>query len=358
MGRRKSRWIAAALLLHGLIPHAWAQTAPGTNITNTATLQYSVGANSRTVQSNTTRLTVQVARTTALAEILQFVSSAATVPAVGPTLCFANGSFGSLGAPLRQDGTVLDPSQPTPLAASTVVHGGEPAFIRLTDGDQNRNDTVRDTVEVTVRSVAGDVERLRLTETGVDTGVFVGHVPTAVSTVVPNDCVLQVRRDESITVSYADPLTPADTAADTALVDPFGLVFDSRTGQPVNGARVQLINAATNAAAIVLGDDGVSRYPAVTVTGQAVTDSGGTTYNLPAGVFRFPLVTPGTYRLVITPPAGYAAPAAAAARGAVPARGRFLRQQLRGSRSACGSDRGRAAGSCGHRIVSAEVGKR
>jgi len=309
VGRRKSRWTAAVLLLlHGLLPAAWAQTAPGTSITNTATLQYSVGTNARTVQSNTTRLTVQVARTSATAEILQFAIGSQTVPSVGPTQCFANGSFGNMGAPVRQDGTVLDPSQATPLAASTVVHGGEPAFIRLTDGDQNHNDAVRDTVEVTLRSVAGDVERLRLTETGVDTGVFVGYVPTAASAVTPNDCVLQVRRDESITVNYTDPLTPTDTALDSALVDPFGLVFDSRTGQPVNGARVQLVNAANGTGATVLGDDGVSRYPAVMVTGQAVTDSGGTTYNLPAGVFRFPLVTPGDYRLVITPPAGYAAP--------------------------------------------------
>ena len=195
VGRRKTRWTAAALLLlNGLMPGAWAQTAPGTNITNTATLQYSVGTTSRTVQSNTTQLSVQVARTSAIAEILQFSSGAPTVPSVGPTQCFANGAFSDLGAPLRQDGTVLDPSQATPLAASTVVHGGEPAFIRLTDGDQNRNDTLRDTVEVTVRSVAGDVERLRLTETGVDTGVFVGHLPTAASAVTPNDCVLQVRR--------------------------------------------------------------------------------------------------------------------------------------------------------------------
>ena len=34
VGRRKTRWTAAALLLlNGLMPGAWAQTAPGTNIT-------------------------------------------------------------------------------------------------------------------------------------------------------------------------------------------------------------------------------------------------------------------------------------------------------------------------------------
>jgi uncharacterized repeat protein (TIGR01451 family) len=300
--------VAGLLLLQCLSSHVWAQTAPGASVSNTASLQYSVGANVRNVQSNTVQLTVQPARTSATAQILHYAAGAPTVPTVGPTQCFANGAFGDLGAPTLQDGTVLDPAQATPLAASEVVHGGEPAFIRLSDGDQNRNSTQRDWVEVTLRSLAGDVERLRLVETGEDTGVFIGHVSTATGNVTAGDCVLQVRRDESITVSYADPLTPDDTAGDSALVDPFGLVFDSRTGLPVNGARVQLISAATGAEAVVVGDDGISRYPAVMVTGQAVTDSGGTVYNLPAGVFRFPLVAPGDYRLVIAPPTGYAFP--------------------------------------------------
>lgn len=309
VGPRKARWHAALLLLlPGLLSSAWAQTAPGTNISNTAALQYTVGASARSAQSNTVQLTVQPATTSATVEILHYAPGAPAVASAGPAQCFANGAFGNLAAPQFLNGSVIDPSLPTPLASSAFVHGGEPVFIRLSDADQNRDSTVRDWVEATLRSDAGDQERLRLIETGADTGVFVGYMPTAASTVSVGDCVLQVQRDESIAVSYADPLTPVDTAGDSALVDPFGLVFDSRSGLPVNGARVELINSATGTAATVVGDDGVSSYPAVMVTGQAVTDSGGTTYNLPAGVFRFPLVAPGNYRLQITPPAGYAFP--------------------------------------------------
>ena len=59
------------------------------------------------------------------------------------------------------------------------------------------------------------------------------------------------------------------------------------------------------------GDDGVSRYPSEMVTGQPVTDQGGTQYILPAGVFRFPLVAAGTYRLEVVPPGNYNSPRSA-----------------------------------------------
>jgi len=109
-------------------------------------------------------------------------------------------------------------------------------------------------------------------------------------------------------VAYVDPTDNTDAAHDDALVDPFGLIFDSQTGSPVNGARVRLIDANTGLAANVFGDDGVSRFPNEMVTGQNVTDQGGTQYSLPAGVFRFPLVAPGNYRLEVLPPGNYAFP--------------------------------------------------
>ena len=68
------------------------------------------------------------------------------------------------------------------------------------------------------------------------------------------------------------------------------------------------INVATGLAATVFGDDGVSRYPSEMVTGQVVTDQGGTQYSMPAGVFRFPLVAPGSYRLEVLPPGNFAFP--------------------------------------------------
>ena len=75
--------------------------------------------------------------------------------------------------------TPIDLSHPVPLTAATQIHQGEPIFIRLTDLDQNLNQTVAETVLVTVSNPAnGDVEVIRLTETGPNTGVFAGYLPT------------------------------------------------------------------------------------------------------------------------------------------------------------------------------------
>ena len=88
-------------------------------------------------------------------------------------------------------------------------------------------------------------------------------------------------------------------------------MFDSQTGAPVNGARVRLVVAGSGAPAVVRGDDGVSAYAAELITGQSVTDAGGTVYAFAPGVFRFPLVAAGDYRLVVEPPDRYSAPSTA-----------------------------------------------
>ncbi|MBC7728904.1 MAG: DUF11 domain-containing protein, partial [Microbacteriaceae bacterium] len=82
--------------------------------------------------------------------------------------------------------------------------------------------------------------------------------------------------------------------------------FDAATGLPVNGAQVTLISLATGQPAAVLGNDGVSSYPATVTSGASVTDSGGTVYTVPPGRYQFPRIGPGSYRLAVTPPANYA----------------------------------------------------
>jgi uncharacterized repeat protein (TIGR01451 family) len=299
-------WWLAALLLAGLAP-AVAATDPGTSIRNRALVSYLANGSAHDALSNEVVAVVQAAQTPSAISILRYNPGGATaVATIGPTQCRSAGTFAPLAAPALLDGTVLNPAQRSVLSVSEIVHGNDPVFVRLTDGDQNRNSILADTVDIQVRSAAGDTETLRLTETGPDTGEFVGYIATSTGTVTPGDCVLQVVRDENISTSYTDPLTPTDTSGAAALVDPYGLVFDSSTGTAINGARVRLIDALTGLDAVVYGDDGVSRYPAQMVTGNAVTDAGGTSYTFPTGVFRFPLVAPGQYRLIITPPGGYA----------------------------------------------------
>ena len=291
-----------------------AATPPGTLINNTAQVDYLQGATPSVSRSNDVSVVVQATTTPSSVSILRYSPGAATsVASIGPTLCRSGASYSTLPAPALLNGTLLNPSQATPLDATNTVHGGEPIFLQLVDPDQNRDPTVRDTIDLRVTSASGDAEFLRLTETGVDTGAFAGYIATSTTTAVPGDCVLQVVRNETLGVNYTDPLTPSDTSSATALVDPYGLVFDSSTGVPVDGVRIRLVNLQTGQDALVLGDDGVSRYPATIVTGSPATDSGGTTYTLPAGVFRFPLVTPGNYQLQLQPPAGYAFPSAVSA---------------------------------------------
>ena len=70
-------------------------------------------------------------------------------------------------------------------------------------------------------------------------------------------------------------------------------LVDDATGLPATG---------------ILGDDGVSSFPATLTSGGSVTDGGGAVYNFGPGGFRFPVVPAGTYRYAVTPPGEYIFP--------------------------------------------------
>lgn len=300
---------ALAILALGPV-RAPAQTPPGTLIRNIAAVEFidGNGIAGRTL-SNPADFTVLPAPSRATLTLLRSASQG-TPGATAPTQCVGPGGTVTLPPPVLADGTTVDPALPLPLVAAPIVHGGEALFLRLRDTDQNLDATVIDTVEIDVTASGGDRERVRLSESGPDTGEFVGYIQTRAAAASSGDCVLQVERDATLASSYADTSDATDTATAQALVDPFGLVFDSRTGEPVNGVRVRLVTAS-GAPAQVFGDDGVSAYPAEIVTGQPVTDAGGAVYNFAPGVFRFPLVASGDYRFEIVPPIGHAFPSRA-----------------------------------------------
>ncbi len=75
------------------------------------------------------------------------------------------------------------------------------------------------------------------------------------------------------------------------MVDPYGIIFDSATGLPLNGATITMINTATGLPATILGDDGVSSYPATLTSGGSTSDSSGKLYTFSPGGFRFPFCT-------------------------------------------------------------------
>lgn len=296
----------------------WSVTPSGTIIANVATATYTpVPAGSPvTVTSPAASVTSVVRRTTAVIEFLQYAPEApgAHLISVQPTAyspsADMNGPFISLSAPVPAGATTpIDLTNPVPLVSPTQYHAGEPVFIHLTDGDQNNDPAVAETIVVTIRDdKTGDTEVLRLTETGPNAGVFFGYVQSSIEPAAGNDGYLGMVNDSNIIASYVDASDPTDSSSVTALVDPYGIVFNSMTGQPVDGAIVTLVNITTGSYATVYGDDGISTFPSALTTGGTAVDSSGRNYSMSPGGYRFPFISPGRYRLDVIPPAGYRSP--------------------------------------------------
>lgn len=280
---------------------------PGDEIPNTAFIDFQIGDNNRTTPSNTVVDAYEITRapnnrTSANVDFLHYAPGDGTNGLQNGNVDPAQCSTGTT-MPRDRDGNNIDLTQPVDLAArEAVYHKLDPVFIRLIDQDQNINLLAPDTVTVTVRSDTGDSEEIVLTETGADTGEFIGGLNTddeaVVGSFVTNNCVLTVKTDGAVTVDYVDPQDLTDIAGATALVDPFGTVFNSQTGEPVSGARVRIARAG-GADADVTGDDGSSVYPSTVISGGAVTDSGGTQYDFETGDFRFPFVEGGQEYILI-----------------------------------------------------------
>jgi uncharacterized repeat protein (TIGR01451 family) len=311
-GRAKV-WLGNSLLFAAFLIVAQVSVAqvtlPGTLIRNTANVQFQgPGAVANTTLSNEVSLAVQPLPSRSALQIARYDAGSQTAATAGPTQCRQGASFVTLPPPAIQGGTNIDPTTAVPLTATNVAHAGEAVFVRVVDLDRNHDGALVETVDVRVTALAtGDAEIVRLSETGPNTGTFVGYIGTSAAT-ASADCSLDVALNSEIEATYVDPSDDTDAAKADALMDPYGVVFDAQSGSPINGARVRLINALTGQPAAVFGDDGVSHYPSEMVTGQPVTDQGGTQYSMPAGVFRFPLVAPGSYKFEVVPPGNYAFP--------------------------------------------------
>ena len=164
----------------------------------------------------------------------------------------------------------------------------------------------RKTVTLT-STLTGDIETFEAVETGPNTGIFqISSVPTrgaGSNPEVKGNGFLEVLPNDQLTAT----VNGCGSASATILMDPFGVIFDSKTGGPVNGATVSIVDASGHPVA-VKGEDGVSAFPSSIISGTVVTDTSGKAYNFPPGGFWFPRVPSGTYRLQVLPPNGYSFP--------------------------------------------------
>ncbi|HJS12778.1 MAG TPA: hypothetical protein VJ811_16020, partial [Sphingopyxis sp.] len=304
--------VAAAML--PATPPARAQV-----ITNTASAQWTHDGQPGQALSNRVDVTVTArpAPPPAIATYRLTNGGGGKSVALAPTQCnrpAARGATSTVDLGGVYEGISTAPAS---LQSTNNFRAGEVLVVGVTLASANADPQGRDTLPVVLELENGDREAITLTETANSSGEFVGIINTigVPPAVVPGDCRLSVNPGAPLTLRVTDQANASLVALATIsfLVDPFGIVFDSGDGAPVAGSRVTIVDAATGQPAQVFGDDGVSAYPSSVVTGQSVTDAGGTTYNFPPGDYRFPFLAPGTYRLIAVPPAPYTAPSKSSA---------------------------------------------
>ncbi|WP_292969224.1 hypothetical protein [Novosphingobium sp.] len=273
-------------------------------IDNVAAAQWTQGGSTRSTSSNT--VTINLAQPTVTIDTLALAPSGTTSPFAAPR-CGGN--------VLNLPGGLGTSNPSATLQPTSSYRIGDLLFFQVTAPSANLDAAAVDSLTATLTTTAGDREVLTIYETGANTGLFLGAIQTngVPPAAVQGDCRLGSAPAGQVTIAITGSGSPNVIATTQVgiLADPFGLVFDSETGAPVNGARVSLVDAITGAPARVYADDGVTAWPSTVYSGQSVTDAAGNTYVMAPGEYRFPLAPLGQYRIVIEPPAPYTAPSVA-----------------------------------------------
>ena len=174
---------------------------------------------------------------------------------------------------------------------------GSPLFVEADAAVCNVSPTTVETVLIVITSgVTGDRETFTAIESGANTGKFriAPSAPTSNSaSSQPGDGTIQATRNDTIQATVDG--CGAGISLTTILIDPLGVVFDTATNQPLEGALVRILNA-DGTPAKVFDVDGVTPFPNEKITGAD-------------GGYQFPALTPcpagPCYRLQIIAPPGY-----------------------------------------------------
>lgn len=166
----------------------------------------------------------------------------------------------------------------------------------------NTSSSTVETRVVIITGPNGERETFTATETGPNTGVFtLPAIPTLNATVVANSGIIEARSGDRIAVEIQG--CGRSIVTEIVLIDPVGIVFDSRSNAPVGGATVSLRKG-----------DGAGGCTTTPATVQAIAPTGvlqpapSSVVTGADGKYLFELTPPGDYCLMVTPPAGYVFP--------------------------------------------------
>lgn len=174
---------------------------------------------------------------------------------------------------------------------------GRPLYLQANAPSCNANPTVIERRTIIITGPNGEREELIATETGPNTGMFSAEpINVRLPPVIANDGMIEGRAYDVFDVELIGCGKKISTTV--TLIDPNGVVFDSRNNQPVAGATVRLVTAVggqctgTPAAVSQLSGTAIVPAPSTFTTGSD-------------GRFSFPLVPPGDYCAIVTAPNGY-----------------------------------------------------
>ena len=237
----------------------------------------SAPANAVNGASNTTRVRV--------------VGGSSGILSVTDTTTVASGSIGNIFDEITG---FIDPGFSRPTVWGFI---GSPLYLRANAPSCNVDPTIVERRIIVITGPNGEREEIVATETGPNTGMFVAEpILIRLPPVIPDDRLLEGRPYDTFSVDLIGCGKKISTTV--TLIDPNGVVFDSRTNQPVAGATARLLLASggtcSNTPATVSMLEGANIVPA-----PSVVTTG------PDGRFSFPLVAPGDYCVRVTPPNGY-----------------------------------------------------
>ena len=158
-------------------------------------------------------------------------------------------------------------------ATAPTYSVGDTVYLRLSNADLNQNPAAVETLSVVVKNPATgskDTEAVLLTETGINTGVFVGSLPSSPSNgQTSNDGTLLFQQGDTIQASSTYP-TCAATTASIAVPSETKSLYLTGPGQGLS--RTQPTNGSATSSAIMGGGSSST----ITVDGAATSGQAST----------------------------------------------------------------------------------